>query len=145
MAEPQGRFPMADAHLITGTYSNTGGHKDVFILTGHKAHLALFSDSDSRVFITGGTNDSVALDASDSHERIYDGGHGTVLSFTGMPEPVSVYGFQFDHAGTIHIANGPQTVTGLIQPDGHGGTMVGNIDLVNDTNVSPSQIVLSHS
>jgi hypothetical protein len=136
---------MSNAHVITGTYSDTGDNNAVFILTGHHASLALFSNSGSRVFVTAGTNDSVSLNPGDSHERIYDNGYGTTLSFPDVTAPVSVYDFQFDPAGTIHVVNRPQTLTGLIKPDGHGGTLVGNIDLVGDKHVSPSQIVLAHT
>jgi hypothetical protein len=59
------------------------------------------------------------------------------LQFSEITAPIKVYGLEHDPKVTIDLFNAaPGT---MLQPDGHGGTMLGNIDFLGAT-VKPSQV-----
>jgi hypothetical protein len=70
---------------------------------------------------------------------IYDFGKGTHLQFSEITAQITVYGVENDpkSKATIDLFNAAPGTTP--QPDGHGGTMLANINLVSAT-LEPWQV-----
>jgi hypothetical protein len=129
--------------------SNAHGHQgdnDIFILTRDDRDFQLFRSHDDVTFIHG-NNDTASyygLSAfSGGNQTIYDYGHGTTLRFSELEQAtVKVYGFENDPSGKIVLFNPTNMV---IQPDGHGGTLLGNIDFIGYSKLSASQVSVRHT
>jgi hypothetical protein len=119
--------------------SSTHGHQgnnDDFVLKDNGDSFRLFRSQDSLTFIYG-SNDTASYWGG-GNQTIYDSGSGTTLRFSELDQAqVKAYDFQNDPTGSVVVYN--PTVTTLA-PDGHGGTMLGSIDFINDPNVTMSQI-----
>jgi hypothetical protein len=112
------------------------GNNDDFVLKDNGDNFRLFRSRDDLTFIYG-SNDTASYWGG-GNQTIYDSGSGTTLRFSELDQAqVKVYDFQNDPTGSVVVYN--PTVTTLA-PDGHGGTMFGSIDFINDPNVTMSQI-----
>jgi hypothetical protein len=123
---------------ITVDPSGDHGHQgngNVFILTDENLKFELFRSSNDLTYIYG-TND-VAAYYGGGEQRIYDFGQGTHLQFSEITAPIKVYGLESDLKAVIDLFNAAPGTT--LQPDGHGGTMLANIDFIATT-VKPSQV-----
>ena len=124
--------------------SNTHGHQgnnDDFVLKNNGDDFQLFRSHDDLTFIHG-ANDTASYWGG-GNQTIYDSGSGTTLQFSELDQAqVKIYDFQNDATGRVLVYN--PTVTTLA-PDGHGGTMLGSIDFINDPNLSMNQIGFVHT
>ncbi|MBV8616929.1 MAG: hypothetical protein JOY66_24580 [Acetobacteraceae bacterium] len=123
---------------VTVDPSSEHGHQgdgDVFILNRDDMKFELFRSSRDISYIYG-RNDLAAYYGG-GEQTIYDFGAGTHLQFSESTAPIRVYGLQNDSSAVVDMFNAPSGTT--LRPDGHGGTMVGNIDFVGAT-VRASQV-----
>lgn len=111
------------------------GNRDVFILTNDKSKFELFRSSDDLTYIYG--NDDLAAYYGCGDQTIYDFGQGIHLQLSEITAPIKVYGLESDPKAVIDLFNAAPGTT--LQPDGHGGTMLANIDFIGTT-VKPSQV-----
>ena len=116
--------------------SSQHGHvasgSDVYILNGSD-DFQLYRSSDVLTFIYGTGN--TASYWGGGNQTIYEFGNHNTLRFSELEQArVDVYGL--NSTDLIKIYNTDQTT---IQSDGHGGTLVGNIDF-HQVAVSPSQV-----
>ena len=115
------------ADEITVNPSSLHGHQgngDVFILKDDALKFELFRSSNDLTFIYG--NNDLAAYFGGGGQTIYDFGQGTHLQFSEITAQIQV--FDLDPKATIDLFNAAPGTT--LQPDGHGGTMLGNIDFV---------------
>jgi hypothetical protein len=123
---------------ITLDPSDDHGHEgngDVFILTDDNLKFELFRSSDDITYIYG--NNDLAAYYGGGEQTIYDFGEGTHLQFSEITAPIKVYGLGKDPKAIIDLFNAAPGTT--LQPDGHGGTMLANIDFIGAT-VKSSQV-----
>ena len=123
---------------ITVNPSSDHGHQgngDVFTLEGDNLKFELFRSSHGLTYIYG--KDDFAAYYGGGEQTIYDFGQGTHLQFSEITAPIKVYGLESDHKAVIDIFNAASGTT--LQPDGHGGTMLSNIDFIGAT-VDSSQV-----
>lgn len=121
---------------ITVNPSSVHGHQgngDDFVLTADNLKFELFRSSNDLTFIHG--NNDFAGYYGDGEQKIYDFGSGTHLQFSEITAPIEVY--NLDPKAIIDFFNPAPGTT--LQPDGHGGTMLANIDFVG-AGVQPSQV-----
>jgi len=121
---------------ITVNPSSLHGHQgngDVFILSDDNLKFELFRSSDDLTYIHG--NNDLAAYFGGGEQTIYDFGLGTQLQFSEITASIKVY--DLDPKATIDLYNAAPGTT--LQPDGHGGTMLGNIDFLG-ASVKPSQV-----
>jgi len=121
---------------ITVNPSSIHGHQgngDVFILNEDNLKFELFRSSDDLTYING--NNDIAAYFGGGEQTIYDFGQGTQLQFSEITAPITVH--DLDPKATIDLYNAAPGTT--LQPDGHGGTMLGNIDFLG-ASVNPSQV-----
>jgi hypothetical protein len=111
------------------------GNGDVFILTDQNLKFELFNSSDDLTYIYG--NNDLAGYYGGGKQTIFDFGQGTHLQFSEITAPIKVYGLENDPKAVIDLFNAAPETT--LQPDGHGGTMLANIDFISAT-VKPSQV-----
>lgn len=112
------------------------GNDDVFVLAQNDMIFDLLRSSKDITYIYG-SNDQASYSDGGS-QNIFDLGKGTTLSFSNQTGGIQVYDFANDPTGKIVLS-----VTGAapsLTPDGHGGTMLGNIDFVGDAHLSMAQI-----
>jgi hypothetical protein len=110
------------------------GNNAVFVLNNDNAHFELFRSSHNLTFIYG-KNDFAAYYGG-GEQAIYDFGTGAHLQFSEITAPIKVYGFEHDSKAIVDLIN---AAPGTLQSDGHGGTMLDNVDFVGAT-VKASQI-----
>jgi hypothetical protein len=123
---------------ITVDPSGDHGHQgngDVFILTDDNLKFELFRSSDDLTYIYG-KNDLAAYYGG-GEQMIYDFGQSTHLQFSEITTAIKVYGVENDSKAVIDLFNAAPGTT--LQPDGHGGTMLANIDFISAT-VNSSQV-----
>lgn len=124
--------------------SNTHGHQgnnDDFVLNRDADNFQLFRSQHDLTFIYG--QNDVASYWGGADQTIYDYGKSATLRFSELEaSQVKVYGFENDPTGKIVLYNPTDTT---LRPDGHGGTMLGYIDLIGDSHVSVSQISVVHT
>jgi hypothetical protein len=125
------------AELTINPSSDHGhqGNGDVFLLEGDNSKFELFRSSLDLTYIYG--KDDFAAYYGGGEQTIYDFGQGTHLQFSEITAPIKVYGLESDSNAIIDIFNAAPRTT--LQPDGHGGTMLYNIDFIGAT-VEPSQV-----
>ena len=111
------------------------GNNDVFILTEDNAKFVLFRSSRDLTFIYGENDFAAYYGGGD--QTIYDFGSGTHFQFSEITAPVKVYGLEHDPTAVIDLFNAAPGAS--LHSDGHGGTMLGNIDFIGAT-VTDSQI-----
>jgi hypothetical protein len=123
------QFSHGRAAEVTVNPSSQHGHQGngaVFILTDANAKFELFRSVDNLTYISG-ENDLAAYYGCGS-QTIYDFGVGTHFQFSETTALIKVYGFENDPKAIVDLFNAvPGTAA---QADGHGGTMLGNIDFV---------------
>ncbi len=123
---------------ITVNPSSLHGHQgnnDVFILNEDNANFVLFRSFHDMTYIYG-KNDLAAYYGG-GEQTIYDFGTGAHLQFSEIMAPIKVYGLEHDSNAVVDLFNAAPGTS--LYSDGHGGTMLGNIDFVGAT-VAPSQI-----
>ena len=123
---------------ITVNPSSDHGHQgngDVFILVGNNLKFELFRSSHGLTYIYG--KDDFAAYYGGGEQTIYDLGQGTHLQFSEITAPIKVYGLESDQKAVVDIFNAAPGTT--LQPDGHGSTMLSNIDFIGAT-VDSSQV-----
>lgn len=123
---------------VTVNPSSEHGHQGngcVFILNKDNIKFELFRSSRDITYIHG-KNDLAAYYGG-GEQTVYDFGTGTHLQFSEIAAPIKVYGLENDPKAVIDLFNAAPGTT--LRPDGHGGTMVGNIDFVGAT-VRASQV-----
>jgi hypothetical protein len=123
---------------ITLDPSSQHGHQgniDIFILTEDNAKFVLFRSSHDLTYIYG-QNDFAAYYGC-GNQTVYDFGTGTHFQFSEITAPIKVYGLEHDGAAVIDLFNAAPGTS--LHSDGHGGTLLGNIDFIGAT-VAPSQI-----
>ena len=114
---------------ITRNPSSEHGHKgnnDVFILNQDNAKFVLFRSSHDLTYIYG--QDDFAAYYGCGDQTAYDFGTGTHLQFSEITAPIKVYGLEHDTQAVIDLFNAAPGTS--LHSDGHGGTMLGNIDFV---------------
>jgi hypothetical protein len=111
------------------------GNNDIFVLNKDNARFELFRSSHDITYIYG--KDDFAGYYGGGEQTVYDFGTGAHLQFSEITAPIKVYGLQDDSKAVIDLYNAPPGTT--LQPDGHGGTTLGNIDFVGAT-VRASQV-----
>jgi len=124
------------ADEITVNPSSLHGHQgngDVFILQDDGLKFELFRSSDDLTYIYG--NNDLAAYYGGGAQTIYDFGVGTHLQFSEITASINVY--DLDPKATIDLFDAAPGTT--LRPDGHGGTMLGNIDFIG-ASVTPSQV-----
>jgi hypothetical protein len=109
----------AHGHEATGAGNS-------YILMDNNANFQLFRSPDLVLTFVYGTDDNASYWGG-GDRTIYDYGQGTTLRFSDVAG-ANVYGFDTDKTSTVVIYNATDTT---IQPDGQGGTLVGNIDFHN--------------
>ena len=134
---------------------------DIYRLTQSDTSEVLNVVTDAMVFITGdhstlglngSSNDTIQVfGQSDgvsfffTHDiTIHDHGSGTRISSSGAPQNLTIYDFQHDPTGSVHVGReGNQPV---LASDNRGGTLVtfgsttGSIDFVGDKHVTVSGV-----
>jgi hypothetical protein len=123
---------------ITVNPSGDHGHQgngNVFILTDDSLKFELFRSSNDLTYIYG--NNDIAAYYGGGEQTVYDFGQGTHLQFSEITAPIKVYGVESDSKAVIDLFNAAPGTT--LQPDGHGGTTLDNIDFISAT-VNPSQV-----
>ena len=123
---------------ITINPSSDHGHQgngDVFILEGDNSKFELFRSSHDVTYICG--KEDFAAYYGGGEQTIYDFGQGTHLQFSEITAPIKVSGLESDRNAIVDIFNAAPGTT--LQPDGHGGTKLSNIDFIGAT-VDPSQV-----
>lgn len=123
--------------------SNLHGHQgnnDDFALTKNGDNFQLFRSHDDLTFISG--HSDIASYWGGGNQTIFDDGGGTTLRFSELDgASVKIYDFQNDLTGKIVLYNPTNT---QLQPDGHGGTMLGYIDFIG-ASISGSQVSVVHT
>jgi hypothetical protein len=120
----------AHGHVPTGAGNS-------YVLLHDDSNFQLFRSADPVLTFIYSNNNSAAYWGGAGAQTIYDFGHGNTLRFSELENTsVNVYGFDRDTIGKVVVYN---TTLTSIQPDGHGGTLVGNIDFHNVT-LSPSRV-----
>jgi len=123
---------------ITVDPSSQHGHQGddtVFVLNQDNAKFELFRSSNNLTFIYG-KNDFAGYYGG-GEQTIYDFGTGAHLQFSEITAPIKVCGFEHDASAVVDLINAPAGTT--LRSDGHGGTMLGNMDFVGAT-VKTSQV-----
>ena len=126
------------ADEITVNPSGDHGHQgngDIFVLTNDNLKFELFRSSNDLTYIYG--QNDLAASYGGGEQSIYDFGEGTHLQFSEITAQIKVYGLEDDPKAVIDLFNAAPGTT--LQPDGHGGTMLANIDFIGAT-VKPSQV-----
>ena len=126
------------ADEITLNPSSDHGHQgngDVFVLTHNSSKFELFRSSNDLTYIYG--QNDLAASYGGGGQSIYDFGEGTHLQFSEITAQIKVYGLENDPKAVIDLFNAAPGTT--LQPDGHGGTMLANIDFIG-ASVKPSQV-----
>ena len=125
---------------VTVDPSSQHGHQGdnaVFVLNKDNARFELFRSSHNLTYIYG--RDDFAGYYGGGEQTIYDFGSGAHLQFSETTAPIRVYGLDRDPTAVIDLFNAaPGTAP---RPDGHGGTLLGNIDFVG-ASVRASQVNL---
>jgi len=111
------------------------GNSDVFILNADNAKFVLFRSSPDITYIYGQNDFAAYYGCGD--QTIYDFGTGTHFQFSEITAPIKVYGLEHDPTAVIDLFNAASGTS--LHSDGHGGTMLGNIDFIGAT-VTPSQL-----
>jgi hypothetical protein len=105
------------------------GAGNSYVLLDNDANFQLFNSPDLVLTFIYGMNDNASYWGG-GERTIYDSGEDTTLRFSEIAG-ANVIGFDTDKTGKAVIYNATNTT---IQPDGHGGTLVGgNIDFHNVT------------
>ena len=122
----------AHAHVASGPGNS-------YILLTDNSNFQLFRTPDEVLtFIFSDNNTASYWGGGD--RTIYDFGHNNTLRFSENEHAkIDVFGFDKDPTGKVVIYNADL----LIQPDGHGGTLVGNIDF-HDTALDASRVSFRH-
>jgi hypothetical protein len=130
------------ADEITINPSSQHGHQgndDVFVLNDNDMKFELFRSSGDLTYICG-ANDTACYFGG-GKQTIYDFGQGTHLQVSEITAPIKVFGFDRDPTATVAVYNAADPT---LRPDGHGGTLLGNIDFVGAT-LSASQVSFPHT
>ena len=117
---------------ITVDPSSQHGHQGndtMFVLNKDNAKFELFRSSQDLTFIYS-KNDFAGYYGG-GEQTIYDFGTGADLQFSEITAPIKVYGFEHDSGAVVDLINAPPGTK--LQSDGHGGTMLGNVDFVGAT------------
>ena len=113
------------------------GDNSVFVLTNNVALFELLRSSNNLTYIFG--DDDHATYADGGAQTIYDCGKGTTLQFSNETGSIRVYGFENDPTGTVVLTTPVSTAS-----DGHGGTLLGNIDFIGDSRLSMAQVTIQN-
>ena len=132
---------------------NTGFSEsgDVFFLTGNGSSMELSNTSNSPIFLQG-PNEHLQLitgfpaPSQTGNDTIFDEGKNSTLGFftigTNAP-PTSVFGFNASDHLNFYEGRSLTPPDTTVRSDGHGGTMVGAVDLIGFTHLQASQITHS--
>lgn len=113
------------------------GSGNSYVLLHDASNFQLFRATDPVLTFIDSSNNTASYWGGTGNQTIFDFGHGNTLQFSELEnDQVNVYGFDRDVTGKAIIYNTDQTA---IQSDGHGGTMVGNIDF-HDVALDPSRV-----
>lgn len=119
-----------------------------YSMIGDNQTMAFMNNSNSTV-TTFGKGDKISLLQADGHETIDDAGQGLYIFTRHLNGPVSIEGFGNDPTGLVDLLNAGYQNAAVAEaaerPDGHGGTMLGNIDFVGVSNVAASHFVVANT
>lgn len=126
-----------------------GGSNDTVFVIRDNLNFDLIQNADSMLLIYG-RYDRIGLSVFDKNETVIDHGTGTQITAYELGGPLTIYGLQNDPTGHVTFTDSlpfltvPQALAAA-RPDGHGGTMIANVDFAGDRNLSAGNISIAHT